>query len=61
MTSQKHDHSSYDQFIRNFDMAYETIQRVSLPNLKLFGSTKRELWVKNEKRVMGEKRKESYG
>ena len=27
-------------------MAYETIQRVSVPNLKLFGPSKTELWAK---------------
>ena len=30
----------------NFDMAYKTIQRVSVPNLKLFVSIKTELWAK---------------
>ena len=28
-------------------MAYKTIKRVSVPNLKLFGPTKTELWTKN--------------
>ena len=43
---QKHDHANYDKFAPNFDMAYKTIQRVSVPNMKLFESTKTKLWAK---------------
>ena len=43
---QKHDHANYDQFAPNFGMACKTIQRTSLPNLKLFGPTKTELGAK---------------
>ena len=46
MTSSKHDFANYDQFVPNFDMANETIQRVSVSNLKLFGTVKTELWTK---------------
>ena len=46
MTSSQHDHANYDQFVPKFDLAYKTIQRVSIPNLKLFGSMKKESWVK---------------
>ena len=35
--------TNYDQFSSNFDMACKTTQRVSVPNLKLFGSMKTEL------------------
>ena len=42
---QKHEHANYDQFGPNFDMAYKTIQCVSVPNLKSFGSMKEDLWV----------------
>ena len=52
MTSSKHDYANYDQFAPNkivllysFDMAYKTTQRVSVPDLELFGSTKAELWA----------------
>ena len=43
MTSSKHDYANYDQFVPNFDVAYKTIKRVSVPNLKSFGPTKTEL------------------
>ena len=33
-------------FVLNFDMAYKTIKRVSVPNLKTFGPTKIELRAK---------------
>ena len=46
MTSSKHDHANYDRFVPNFDMAYKTIKRVSVPNLKSFGPTKTELQAK---------------
>ena len=46
MTPSKHDHANYDQFAPNFDMAYETIQCVLVPNLKLYGPTKAELKAK---------------
>ena len=46
MTSSKHDYADYDQFAPNFDMAYKTIQRVSVLDLTLFGSMKTELWTK---------------
>ena len=36
MTSSKHGHANYDQFAPNSDMKYKTIQRVFVPNLKLF-------------------------
>ena len=44
--SPKHDYANYDQFAPNFGMAYKTIQHVSVPNMKLFGSLKTELWAK---------------
>ena len=37
---------NYDQFAPNFDEAYKTIQRVSVPNLKLFGPMNTELSAK---------------
>ena len=40
---QKHDYANYDRFVPNFGMAYKTIKRVSVPNLKSFGPTKTEL------------------
>ena len=43
---QKHNYANYDQFAPNYDMAYKTIHGVSVPNVKLFGPTKRELWPK---------------
>ena len=46
MTSSKHDYANYDRFVSNFDMAYKTIKRVSVPNLKSFGPKKTELWAK---------------
>ena len=50
MTSPRHDYANYDQFAPNFNMAYKTIQCVSVPNLKLFRSLKTELWT----RIFGE-------
>ena len=46
MTPLKHDNANYDKFVPNFDMACKTIQRVSVPNLKLFGPMETELWAK---------------
>ena len=46
MTSSKHDDANHDQFAQNLDMAYKTIQCVSVPNLKLFGPMKTKLWAK---------------
>ena len=43
MTSSKHDYANYDQFAANFDMAYQTVQRVPVQNLKLFAPMKTEL------------------
>ena len=43
---QKHDYGNYDGFVPNFDMAYKTIKRVSVPNLKAFRPTKTELQAK---------------
>ena len=43
---EKHDYANYDQFAQKFEMAYKTILLVSVPNLKLFGSMKTELWAK---------------
>ena len=43
---QKHDYANYHQFATNTDMACKTIQHVSVPNLKLFGTIKTELWAK---------------
>ena len=40
---QKHD---FDQFAPNFEMGCKIIQHISVPNLKLFGQTKTELWAK---------------
>ena len=37
---QKHDNANDDQFAPNFDIACKTIQRVPVPNLKLFGPNK---------------------
>ena len=45
MTSSKHDYANYDRFAQNFDMACKITHRVSVPNLKLFGSMKTELWA----------------
>ena len=39
-------YANYDRFVPNFDMAYKTIKRVSVPNLKSFGPTKTELRAK---------------
>ena len=36
----------YDKFAPNFDVANQTIQQVPVPNLKLFGPMKTELWTK---------------
>ena len=46
MKPQKHDYGNCNQFAPNFDMAYDTIQRVFVPSLNLFGPTKTELWAK---------------
>ena len=46
MTSSKQDNANYDKFAPNFGMACKTIQLVYVPNLKLFGPMKTELWVK---------------
>ena len=46
MTSSKHDNANYHQFAPNFGIAYKTIQRVSVPNLNLFGPVKTELRAK---------------
>ena len=35
-----------DRFVPNLDMAYKTIKRVFIPNLKSFGPTKTELRAK---------------
>ena len=43
---QKLDYANYDQFAPNCDMAYKTIQRVSVPNSKLFRRMNIELWTK---------------
>ena len=43
---QKHDYANCDQFALNFDMVCKTIHCVSVPNLKLFGPMKTELWAK---------------
>ena len=43
---QKHDYANYDQFASNFDSTKKTIQLVSVPNFKLFGPMKIELWSK---------------
>ena len=42
---QKHDYADNDQFSPYFDMAYKTIQRVSVLNLKLVRVMKTELSV----------------
>ena len=46
MTSSKHDYANYDHFAPNFNMVYNTIQYVSVSNLKLFGPMTTELWGK---------------
>ena len=46
MTPSKHDYANYDRFVPNFDMAYKTIEHVSVPNLKSFGPTRTELRAK---------------
>ena len=43
---QKLDYANYDQFAPNFNVTYKTIQRVSVPNLKLFGGVNIVLWAK---------------
>ena len=40
---QNNDYTNYDQFVPNFVMAYETIQLVSVTDLKLFVPMKTEL------------------
>ena len=44
---QRHDYANYNQFVPNFDMAYKTTQRVSVPNLKV-------IWT-NQNRAMGQR------
>ena len=46
MTSQKHDYTNYDQSAPNFDTSCETIQCVSVANLKGFGPMKNESQAK---------------
>ena len=46
MTSSKYDYANYDQFPSTFGMACKTILHVSVSNLKSFGPSKTELWVK---------------
>ena len=46
-----HDYGNYDSFLPNFAMAYKTIQRVSVSNLKLSGPTKTELRGKRSARI----------
>ena len=43
---QKHGYVNYDQFAPNSGMACKTMQRVSVPNLRVFGQIKTELWAK---------------
>ena len=43
---QNHDYANYDQFAQNFDIAYKTKQRVSVPNLNFFRPRKTELQAK---------------
>ena len=43
---QKHDYANYYLFAPKFDITYKTIQRGYVPNLKLFGPLKTELWPK---------------
>ena len=43
MTSSKTCYANYDGFVPNFDMAYKTIKRFSVANLKSFRPTKTEL------------------
>ena len=42
----KQDYANYDQFAPNFGMVYKTMQYVSVPNSKLFGQMKTEIWAK---------------
>ena len=37
---------NYNKFVPKFDMVYKTIQRVSVPNMRLFGPIKTELQAK---------------
>ena len=46
LTSSKHDYANYGRFVPNFGMAYKTIKRVSVPNVKSFGPTRTELRAK---------------
>ena len=46
MTSSNQVYANYDQFAPHFSMACNTKQRVWVPNLKLLGPVKTELWVK---------------
>ena len=52
MTSSKHDNANYEQFAPNFGVADKTMQGVSVPNLKLFGPMKTELWGKKVKNFL---------
>ena len=38
--------ANYDQFAPNFGIAYKTMQRVSVPDLNVFGRMKRKLGAK---------------
>ena len=51
MMPSKHDYANYDQFTPNSDMAYKTIQCVSVPNLKVFGPMTTFLWEKEVGKV----------
>ena len=46
MTSSKHDYVNCDQFAPNCGIAIKTIQRVSVPNLNVFGQMETELRAK---------------
>ena len=42
----KYHHVDYDQFVPNFDICLIRPYSVSLPDLKLFGPMKTEVWAK---------------
>ena len=42
---------NYDQFSPKFDIVSKTIQRISVPNLKLFGQMKTEVRAKEVWRI----------
>ena len=46
MTSSKLYYANYNQLPPDFDVTYKTIQRVSVPHLKLFDPLNTELWAK---------------